>query len=58
MEEQKHNISRRSFLKKMGAGVVATAAVMTACKPSANNPTTTIVTQEPPKGKMTMRTLG
>ena len=58
MKEQKHNISRRSFLKKMGAGVVATSAVMTACKQSVSNPTTTIVTQEPPKGKMTMRTLG
>ena len=38
--------------------MVATSAVMTACKQSASNPTTTIVTQEPPKGKMTMRTLG
>ncbi|MBR4649228.1 MAG: twin-arginine translocation signal domain-containing protein, partial [Bacteroidaceae bacterium] len=41
MKEQKHNISRRSFLKKMGAGVVATSAVMTACKQSVSNPTTT-----------------
>ena len=59
---EKNNISRRSFLKRMGGGAVATGAALTgtttlmnACKN--NNGSSDDPNQEPPKGKMTMRTL-
>lgn len=56
------NISRRSFLKRVGGGAVATGAVLTgtgtllnAC--NNNGGGASGANQEPPKGQMTMRTL-
>ena len=49
----KRNISRRSFLKYMGGGIVASSALLTACtdgKDSKKSPS------EPPEEGMTMRT--
>lgn len=47
------DINRRSFLKLLGGGAVATSALLTACKGNTNNTTSA---KEPPKGKMTYRT--
>lgn len=52
-------ISRRSFLRMLGAGSVATAATLVGCKNSASGSSETDEYQnqvEPPKGKMTYRT--
>ena len=56
---QKKNISRRSFLKLVGAGTVATAATMAGCK-SGNKAEQQAANEyknqvEPPVGKMTYR---
>ena len=53
----KKDISRRSFLKLLGGGAVATAAVLTGCKPKKDTQATEeYVSQvEPPVGKMTYR---
>ena len=48
------DISRRQFIKAMGGGVVASSALLTACK-SDDAQQTTAKAQEPPKDKMTMR---
>ena len=48
------DISRRQFLKAVGGGVVASSALLTACKGGEQQSTAN--TQEPPKDKMTMRT--
>jgi predicted aldo/keto reductase-like oxidoreductase len=52
------NISRRNFLKLLGGGAVATAAVMTGCKPKIASKAVEEYKQqvEPPVGKMTYRT--
>lgn len=47
------DINRRSFLKLLGGGAVATSALLIACKGNTNNTTSA---KEPPKGKMTYRT--
>lgn len=47
------DINRRSFLKLLGGGAVATSALLTTCKGNTNNTTSA---KEPPKGKMTYRT--
>lgn len=47
------DINRRSFLKLLGGGAVATSALLTACKGNDNK---TTAAKEPPKGKMTYRT--
>lgn len=47
------NISRRSFLKYLGGGAVASSSLLTACRPHGN--ATDSLSQEPPKGKMTYR---
>lgn len=47
------DINRRSFLKLLGGGAVATSALLTACKGDDNKST---AAKEPPKGKMTYRT--
>lgn len=47
------DINRRSFLKLLGGGAVATSALLTACKGNDNKST---AAKEPPKGKMTYRT--
>jgi len=54
----KHDISRRSFLKMLGGGAVATAAVMTGCKSKTETKAVSEYTKqvEPPIGKMTYRT--
>ena len=46
------DINRRSFLKLLGGGAVATSALLTACKGNDNK---TTAAKEPPKGKMTYR---
>lgn len=46
------DISRRSFLKALGGGAVASSALLAACK---DGPQTTAKQQEPEKGKMTYR---
>lgn len=48
------NINRRSFLKYLGGGAVASSALLTACRGRSGSDTAR--TQEPPKGKMTYRT--
>ena len=52
------DISRRRFLKLLGAGTVATAATLTGCKKAADTPVDDSYEKqvEPPKGKMTYRT--
>ena len=52
------DISRRNFLKLLGGGAMATAAVMTGCKPKAVSKAVEEYKQqvEPPVGKMTYRT--
>ena len=58
MISKKHqDISRRSFLKLMGGGAVATAAVMTGCKSKTESKAVEEYKQqvEPPVGKMTYR---
>ena len=54
----KQNISRRSFLKLMGGGTVATAAVLSGCKAKSETKAVSEYKQqvEPPVGKMTYRT--
>ena len=54
----KDNISRRGFLKLLGGGAVATAAVMTGCKPKTETKAVEEYKKqvEPPVGKMTYRT--
>ena len=54
----KKDISRRSFLKLLGGGAVATAAVMTGCKSKTGSKAVDEYKQqvEPPVGKMTYRT--
>lgn len=47
------NIDRRNFLKIIGAGAVATSAVLSACKGGSKH--TSAAQQEPEKGKMTYR---
>ncbi len=47
------NIDRRDFLKVLGGGALATAAVATSCVTKSKEENST---QEPPKGKMTYRT--
>ena len=49
------DISRRNFLKTAGAAVVASSALLAACKGKKGVDTTGLSTQEPPKDKMTMR---
>ena len=51
------DISRRSFLKVLGSGALATAAVMTGCKDKASKEVTDEYKNqvEPPVGKMTYR---
>ena len=53
----KNNINRRSFLKMLGGGAVATAAVMTGCKPKSETKAVDDYKKqvEPPVGKMTYR---
>ncbi len=46
------DISRRSFLKALGGGAVASSALLAACK---DGPQTSARQQEPEKGKMTYR---
>ena len=46
------DISRRSFLKALGGGAVASSALLAACK---DGPQTAAKQQEPEKGKMTYR---
>lgn len=46
------NISRRSFLKRLGGGAVATSALLAACKGGASQPNSPA---EPPAEGMTMR---
>ncbi len=55
-KEQK-DISRRSFLKMLGGGAVATAAVLTGCKSKSDSKAVEEYKQqvEPPVGKMTYR---
>ena len=48
-----NNISRRNFLKSLGAGVAASSALLTACKNGGSNIAS--VAKEPPVGKMTYR---
>jgi predicted aldo/keto reductase-like oxidoreductase len=52
------DISRRRFLKLLGAGTVATAATLTGCKKAADTAVEDSYEKqvEPPKGKMTYRT--
>jgi len=54
----KQDINRRNFLKVLGGGAVATAAVMTGCKSKTESKTVEEYKQqvEPPVGKMTYRT--
>ena len=54
----KKDISRRNFLKILGGGAVATAAVMTGCKPKSETKAVDDYKKqvEPPVGKMTYRT--
>lgn len=47
------NINRRSFIKYLGGGAVATSALLTACRGGNSAPKASA--QEPPKGKMTYR---
>lgn len=49
---KERNISRRSFLKRLGGGAVATSALLAACKGGASQPT---LPAEPPAEGMTMR---
>ncbi|MBQ9230429.1 MAG: aldo/keto reductase [Prevotella sp.] len=53
----KKDISRRSFLKLLGGGALATAAVMTGCKSKKDIKAVSEYTKqvEPPTGKMTYR---
>ncbi|MBR2150038.1 MAG: aldo/keto reductase [Prevotella sp.] len=55
---KKQDISRRSFLKLLGGGALATAAVVTGCKPKTGSQTDSEYARqvEPPVGKMTYRT--
>ena len=55
---KKQDISRRSFLKLLGGGALATAAVVTGCKPKTGSHTDSEYARqvEPPVGKMTYRT--
>ncbi len=55
---KKKDISRRSFLKLLGGGVLTTAAVMTGCKSKTETKAVSEYAQqvEPPVGKMTYRT--
>ncbi|MBQ7472665.1 MAG: aldo/keto reductase [Prevotella sp.] len=57
-EMEKNNISRRSFLKVLGAGAVTTAAVLTGCKDKKKEQAMEEYKKqvEPQKGKMTYRT--
>ena len=54
----KKDISRRNFLKILGGGAMATAAVMTGCKPKSETKAVDDYKKqvEPPVGKMTYRT--
>ena len=57
MKKEDKNISRRKFLKMVGAGTVATGLTLTGCKKSEETITDDYKNQvEPPKGKMTYRT--
>ena len=58
ISKEHKDISRRSFLKLLGGGAVATAAVMTGCKPKIASKAVEEYKQqvEPPVGKMTYRT--
>ena len=49
---KERNISRRSFLKRLGGGAVATSALLAACKGGASQKTSPA---EPPAEGMTMR---
>ena len=50
-----NNINRRDFIKSLGAGAVATSALLSACKGKEGNLSAAGNYQEPPKGKMTYR---
>lgn len=51
------DINRRTFLKSLGTGVVASSALLSACKGKEQQiQSTTANLQEPPTDKMTMRT--
>lgn len=47
-------LNRRSFLKILGGGAVASSTLLTACRNQTSG--TSSASQEPPKGKMTYRT--
>ncbi len=55
--DKKNNTSRRSFLKLLGGGTLATAAVLTGCKSKTQTKAVSEYTKqvEPPTGKMTYR---
>ena len=54
----KKDITRRNFLKILGGGTLATAAVMTGCKSKSESKAVEEYKKqvEPPVGKMTYRT--
>ena len=57
MEKHKNNsITRRSFIKQLGGGVLATAAVMTGCKDNKPQGTITYGGSTVITGDMTYRT--
>ncbi|MCD7969703.1 MAG: aldo/keto reductase [Alistipes sp.] len=54
-QDNKKNISRRDFIKTLGAGAVVTSAALAGCKPKGQTNTSSI-TGEVPTDKMTYRT--
>lgn len=52
----KKGLNRRNFLKSLGAGAVASSALLTACKGKDAAGSAAGNYQEPPRGKMTYRT--
>ncbi|MCD8071775.1 MAG: twin-arginine translocation signal domain-containing protein, partial [Alistipes sp.] len=54
--DNKKNISRRDFLKTLGAGAAVSTAALAGCKPSGRNLNSSSITGEVPKDKMTYRT--
>ncbi|MDY6424559.1 MAG: twin-arginine translocation signal domain-containing protein, partial [Synergistales bacterium] len=53
MKENKNNISRRDFIKRLGLGALATSTIVSACSDKKD---TTSSVQSIPKGSMTYRT--
>ncbi len=51
----KHEINRRDFLKSLGAGAIASSALLSACKSKNGEMSAAGSYQEPPVGKMTYR---